>query len=113
MIETGLTYGEEGDVIYNIFRELYNFSGNCYLEKKIFPGSITVEVFIPPRDFSFMVRNFMIKAKSCICKALFTKRVLQETASIEGEMMQKKKKGIFNNPVGLPFSHESPRKTIW
>lgn len=21
-----------------------------------------------------------------------------------------KKKGIFNNPVGFPFSHESPRK---
>lgn len=74
MIETGLTYGEEGDAIYNIFRELYNFSGNCYLEKKIFPGSITVEVFIPPWDFSFMVRNFMIKAKSCICKVLFTKK---------------------------------------
>lgn len=80
------------------------------MEKKIFPGSIIIEVFIPPWDFSFMVRNFMVKAKSCICKVLFTKKDTVGNCKHRGEIMQKKKKGIFNNPVGLPFSHGSPRK---
>lgn len=86
MTETGPSYGEQGDVVYNVFKKAeHSFSGNFYLEKIVFPGSITIKVSIPPWDFYFMVMNSMIKIKSCICKVLLTKRVLQKIGSIEGK----------------------------
>lgn len=64
MAETGPSYGEE----------LNSFSGNFYVENMTFPGSITLKVSTLPWDFYFMVMNSLIKAKSCICKASFTKK---------------------------------------